>query len=460
MGNCISSARGKQPVEHAGAEVPGDHASELASLPSRGPALDPRLGTLRRVRREGLVSTAAHNSEVRPDLDPRLGTLLRLRRERLVSTAGLGTLGRLPPELLLLMVEQNLDARSVLRRTSLSLGAIADAGTFALAIKDRRGLLDVLAERYPVLRGLDMSDPSVRMDDPTAAALARIPTLQILDARDCGSTDAGAAALVRSETLKVLDLRDNAIEDGREVADALCTNRTLIKLLLGNVSRTSGTSRTFLNTLCKTQETIEMFAKAIRKNTTLVVLDFSYNNFGRSQSVKPIADALGKNKVLESVMFSGNPVGLVENAKALANGLKKNNTLIAFFMENCELCSLEAVEAIVDALCENTTLTCFSVALNKFSDLENSARAIAHMLRSNRALIKFYMFGNGLGDFPESAKIIADAIRCNETLKLVDLRYNKFKDSEKAIFFELAAETGKTIWVEEQMNVVGAALDT
>jgi len=227
-------------------------------------------------------------------------------------------------------------------------------------------------------------------------------------------------------------------------------------------------------------EGIQMFADALRTNTTLRTLTYYSTKELSPEEVQIIVEALPKTltslwirkvgaagiktiaKNLQNTKLSSLKLGTknmdLEAAQELAAVLpkttltsldlgysdlgSKNVKFLAAILSKTKLEKLnfshsdidpEGAKAFADNLCTNTTLISLNLIANKIGP--QGAKVFSDALRTNSTLLSLNLANNNIG--PEGAKHLADALCINQTLTSLDLSYNKLGPEGIKIFIEV-----------------------
>jgi Ran GTPase-activating protein (RanGAP) involved in mRNA processing and transport len=103
-------------------------------------------------------------------------------------------------------------------------------------------------------------------------------------------------------------------------------------------------------------ELVEL-APALYRNTSIKVLDMSYNEFGGMESAEICRDIIRSNKTMTTLDLSGNSFGRMTGAvERLADGLGSNSTLLKINLSSCCLRD-DGISVLAQTLgSRNTTL--------------------------------------------------------------------------------------------------------
>jgi hypothetical protein len=133
-------------------------------------------------------------------------------------------------------------------------------------------------------------------------------------------------ALARRPTLAKLGLHGCRLgrDDARELGMVLCDTPCLHSLLL--VDCTLGRAE------------LAELAPALYRNTSIKVLDMSFNELGGMESAEIFRDILRSNKTMTTLDLSGNSFGSMTGAaERIADGLGGNSTLLKINLSSCRL---------------------------------------------------------------------------------------------------------------------------
>ncbi len=269
----------------------------------------------------------------------------------------------------------------------------------------------------------------------------------------------------------VLDLSDNDIEGGgfRCLSELISHSNVVSKLVLShNKIQKDADGLAHLLQGLRTNTSIvkvrleECFMRVtedngpllvdmLRENTTLKILDFSYNpdlltsglgyiikglccNVGilrlslshcniTGKEAKSLAKVLTENGTVESLDLSYNKLGN-DGIFYISSSLKVNSTLQKLNLMNCSL-SAEDINVLVESMLSNTSLWCLDLCYNPISDA--GAAHIADFLKHNTRLTEVRLGGCGITG--KGAQSLAAALREHISLEVIDLCGNNLLDA-------------------------------
>ncbi|PFX21644.1 NLR family CARD domain-containing protein 3-like [Stylophora pistillata] len=157
---------------------------------------------------------------------------------------------------------------------------------------------------------------------------------------------------------------------------------------------------------------VVILTEALKTNTTITSLHFSFNVIGAGGAVA-LAEALSSHPSLRVLNLSTNRI-LGNGASALAGLLKCNSTLTELLLPFNNITDTGA-DGLAEALKCNTSLSKLNLNFNNIGHL--GAATIADAIKCNETLTELRLSGNKIGD--TGAACLADAIRVNTYLKMI-----------------------------------------
>jgi Ran GTPase-activating protein (RanGAP) involved in mRNA processing and transport len=152
-------------------------------------------------------------------------------------------------------------------------------------------------------------------------------------------------ALARRPTLTKLGLHGclHDRDEARQLGIALCNTPSLQTLLLTESTlRSAGLAE---------------LAPALCRNTSIKVLDMSWNSLNGMESVKILRDIIRRNKTMTSLVLSGNYFGRTAGAvDCIMGGVSRNTTLLKINLSNCSLRDVDVSTLAQNLGSRNTTL--------------------------------------------------------------------------------------------------------
>lgn len=251
----------------------------------------------------------------------------------------------------------------------------------------------------------------------------------------------GETMLAENKVLLQLELMENTMnmEGIQMFANALRTNTTLRNLTYYSSEELSPEEvQIILEALPKTLTSlwirkvgaagIKTIAKNL-PNTKLSSLKLITRNIDL-EAAQELAAVLPKTTSLTALNLGYSKLGS-KNAKVFAAILPKTKLENLNFSHND--IGPEGAKAFADNLCTNTTLISFHLTANKVGP--QGAKVLANALRTNSTLLSLNLANNDIG--PEGAKYLADALSVNQTLTSLDLASNKLGSEGIKVFIEV-----------------------
>lgn len=297
-------------------------------------------------------------------------------------------------------------------------------------------------ENHPVLCSLDLGGLKLGTGKliPIIENLNKLPKLTKLSLYDnkMGATDIKALTenLIDKNKLVELDLSNNDFGKGElePLIDSLKINRSLTSLGIGNtnlppkslnalaLALTHNKTLTKLNVkdldlkpelsalaiaiilkhnvvvdlpLSRTRPSpqgVAIIAKALLENSSLRVLDLSFNHLKFSE-FQFIMEIMRGNKTIEELHFHCDYYSekfSLDNFKLIAEMLKCNTNLTLLRLEDTNLCS-ESLKIIIDALKKNTSIRALNFSSNEMcQDGEiQASQMIMALLTENQNIVEF-----------------------------------------------------------------------
>ncbi|CAF0846686.1 unnamed protein product [Adineta steineri] len=181
-------------------------------------------------------------------------------------------------------------------------------------------------------------------------------------------------------------------EGAKYFADALKTNKTLIKLEL------QGNDGSYCTTVSA--------AVQIRNDKTITKMDLRRKNID-DNDIKFVSEALHNNETITDLNLSQNKIGNT-GAQHLRDALQNNKTLKILTLSHNEISDI-GVQHLANVLQNNTALITLNLKSNQIGDI--GAQYLADVLRDNKALITLNLESNQIGDV--GAQQLAFALKNN-----------------------------------------------
>ena len=218
------------------------------------------------------------------------------------------------------------------------------------------------------------------------------------------------------KTLELPSLKPHNIEMVSRALTAVPSLKTLymalseftLQSMQAFVSMLQSLTKVNINNCSIDSDSACCLARALHSNTTLTVLEMSWNSVGERGALA-MAEMLKHNTTLTVLHMSGNSVG-ERGALAMAEMLKHNITLTNLNM--CDSVGENGALAMAEMLKHNTTLTKLGMFGNSVG--ERGALAMAEMLKHNTTLTVLHMDENSVGE--RGALAMAEMLKHNTTL--------------------------------------------
>ena len=184
-------------------------------------------------------------------------------------------------------------------------------------------------------------------------------------------------------------------------------------------------------------EKMAQLSVALAKNTTLKILNLTYNELGEQAGIA-IGETLKTNTTLTSLRLYRNQLG-EQAGIAIGEALKTNTTLTKLGLDSNHL-GEQAGIAIGEALKTNTTLTVLDLHSNQLG--EQAGIAIGEALKTNTTLARLGLNSNHLGE--QAGIAIGEALKTNTTLTVLNLSSNQLGE-QSGIAIGEALKTNSTL---------------
>jgi hypothetical protein len=196
---------------------------------------------------------------------------------------------------------------------------------------------------------------------PILTSLRDHPLLRRLCVRGNVVDLTGLETVLLSKTSKITELEIDMFRGGgrdtmglTDVLQALARRPTLAKLILRHVGLGDDQTRELGMVLCKTPSLqslvishatlgsagrgLSELAPALYRNTSIKVLDMSWNNLNHMESAGLLRDLLCSNKTTTTLDLTWNTFGRTNGAvECIADGLGSNSTLLNIDLSSCAL---------------------------------------------------------------------------------------------------------------------------
>jgi len=165
---------------------------------------------------------------------------------------------------------------------------------------------------------------------------------------------------------------------------------------------------------------IENLANVLSNNTSLKILDLSYNKIGDIGALH-LATSLRYNTTLQKLNLTRNDI-TDNGATYLGNALKYNTGLQALNLTRNDI--TDGVKKLAEGLFNNTSLKILDLSYNKIGDI--GALHLANSLLTNTSLQSLLLGYTRIGDI--GAEYLANALSHNTSLKQLYLYFTSIRE--------------------------------
>jgi Ran GTPase-activating protein (RanGAP) involved in mRNA processing and transport len=292
------------------------------------------------------------------------------------------------------------------------------------------------------LRELTLEIPknSAFSETPTLSIIRYLPQLRKLRLNGCVMNLTGLETVMLSDTCNITELEIHKseiwlpIEGLRRVLRALARRPTLTKLTLHRFDLGWFDARLLRMTLCKMSSLhtlvlkrnelgsarLASLAPALYHNTSIQVLDLSWNKLDDVKSARLLSDILFRNKTITSLDLSGNKFGYTAGAvDCIAEGLSGNSTLLEIHFSCCELWDAGAF-TLAEKLGSQKSTTLQKLTLDNNTITSTGLRVLLEtMAHRSKRITELDLQNNPIGD--EGASLLARSLGNNALPNLTRL---------------------------------------